>query len=151
MIELKKKSEPSATRLMISQNIKTLLKQKDYTVEKLAEVSRISRNHLYQIIMCTHDIRFGSLERIANALDVPVHFFFDLPTADSDHKAAKEEIQRLMDLLKESQELNRLYKERIMTLQTCHNVLFDLRSTDDPSEFKNSINGLTDLIHNISQ
>lgn len=57
--------------------IKTLCKERNITIPQLAEKIQVSEPGLYQMIR-SESIKVDILEKIANTLNVPIWYFFDL-------------------------------------------------------------------------
>ena len=71
------------TKKLIGARIKVLRKQAGLTQEKLAEKVGLDSRHLSRLEVGQHFPSLDSLERIADALNMPLAEFFQFPGADS--------------------------------------------------------------------
>jgi transcriptional regulator with XRE-family HTH domain len=67
------------TKKLIGERIKLLRKQAGFTQEELAELVRLDARHLSRLEVGRHFPSLDSLERIAEALNVPLAEFFQFP------------------------------------------------------------------------
>ena len=63
----------------IAEKIRNLRKQKNLTLKNLSEMTDLSISFLSQIENGSSSLAITSLKKIADALDVPITYFFDVP------------------------------------------------------------------------
>ncbi|KHF82549.1 DNA-binding protein [Vibrio vulnificus] len=64
--------------MVVGKKIKEIRKKKALTIQELAEVSGVSEGHISRLENGLKSPTISTLEKLANALDVPIVYFFSL-------------------------------------------------------------------------
>lgn len=76
---LKRKIGSHVLRILFGRRLKHLRKQKKLSREKFAEMTDVAPNTVYRWETALDAPEFDRLEKIAEALDIPVKALFDFP------------------------------------------------------------------------
>ncbi|MGF1894055.1 helix-turn-helix domain-containing protein [Vibrio campbellii] len=70
--------EIGAASVIVGRKIKEIRKKKSLTIQELSEKSGMSVGHISRLENGLKSPTISTLERLANALDVPIVYFFSL-------------------------------------------------------------------------
>ncbi|EGQ8079027.1 helix-turn-helix domain-containing protein [Vibrio vulnificus] len=72
------KNDVGVASIVVGKKIKEIRKKKALTIQELAEVSGVSEGHISRLENGLKSPTISTLEKLANALDVPIVYFFSL-------------------------------------------------------------------------
>nr|WP_206760926.1 helix-turn-helix transcriptional regulator [Vibrio vulnificus] len=72
------KNDVGVASIVVGKKIKEIRKKKALTIQELAEISGVSEGHISRLENGLKSPTISTLEKLANALDVPIVYFFSL-------------------------------------------------------------------------
>jgi transcriptional regulator with XRE-family HTH domain len=72
------KNDVGVASKIVGKKIKEIRKKKALTIQELAEISGVSEGHVSRLENGLKSPTISTLEKLANALDVPIVYFFSL-------------------------------------------------------------------------
>jgi transcriptional regulator with XRE-family HTH domain len=72
------KNDVGVASIIVGKKIKEIRKKKALTIQELAEISGVSEGHVSRLENGLKSPTISTLEKLANALDVPIVYFFSL-------------------------------------------------------------------------
>ena len=89
---------------MVGDKLQKLLDSKKIKPGTLATMTGISKSTIYSIIKRNNkNVDFSTMEKIADALEVPVEFFYDRPDSEKKEKPVPteedEQVREIIDLI----------------------------------------------------
>ncbi|EHA1126825.1 helix-turn-helix transcriptional regulator [Vibrio navarrensis] len=72
------KNDVGVASIIVGKKIKEIRKKKSLTIQELAEISGVSEGHVSRLENGLKSPTISTLEKLANALDVPIVYFFSL-------------------------------------------------------------------------